>query len=150
MKTVAGMNAMQIQAYVAEFNAGTATASSVPNDVSELKSKTFKLFPGQKESIELAIEKAKKETGTDSDSAALEFIAIDFTAGSKKTKATSVVTGDATQAMPTTMGDFVPLFQNVRDTADDLQTGLAEILQGINEVYPEAQISVVLDETPTA
>lgn len=155
LKTVDGMNAMQIQAYVAEFNKGNATSTSVPSDVSELKSKTFKLFPGQKESVELAIEKAKKETGTDSDSAALEYISVDFMSGTKKPKASaSASTGDesavSAAALPTTMAEFVPVFQNVREKAEDLQTGLTEILQAINEVFPEAQISVELEEPATA
>lgn len=144
LQTTADMSALQVSAYVQAYNTGEATSKSVPDDVSELKSKTFKLFPGQKESVELAIEKAKKETGTDSDAAALEFIAIDFASGTKKKPAAAK--GETQVKVPESKEEFVTVFQAKREAAEDLQTALTDILEAVNDVFPEAQISVELEE----
>jgi len=76
LKAVEGMNALQVAAYASDLQAnnGDVAKTEVPGEENQLKSKAFKLFPGQKESVELALEKAKKMSGTDSDSAALEFM----------------------------------------------------------------------------
>jgi hypothetical protein len=63
-----------------------------------------------------------------------------------KAKVKESADSETNASMPTTMGDFIPIFANVREKSGDLQTGLTEILQAINEVYPEAQISVELEE----
>lgn len=141
---IEGMTALQVGEFVRNFNAGTASASSIPSDVSELKSKTFKLFPGQKESVELALDKAKKDASTDSDSAALEFICIDFASGTKKKAAATKTTTEV--KVPETKDEFVAVFKSKREGAEDLQTALTDILEAVNEVFPEAQIEVELAE----
>ena len=149
LKAVEGMNALQVAAYASDLQAnnGDVAKTEVPGEENQLKSKAFKLFPGQKESVELALEKAKKMSGTDSDSAALEFIAVDFMSGSKKpaTKTKAEPTGDG-PVYPNSVSEYIEAFKKTRESADDLQSGLMIALEALNEVFPEAQISVELED----
>lgn len=142
LKAVDGMNALQVAAYVDSFKSSGGTSTNVPADQTDIKSKTFKLFPAQKETVELAVEKAKKDGNTDSDGAALEYIATDFLAGAKKK-------APATKGIkqPETTEDLVPLLKPIREGSEEISESLSIVLQAIGEVWPEAQIQVELEET---
>lgn len=144
LKTVDGMNTLQVQEYVREFQKGNATTTEVPADVSELKTKSFKLFPGQKESVEMALEKAMNEAGSESESHALEMICVDFVAGApvkgKKTKAEA-----PDPSVPMDESALTAQFTAIREQHDEVQDGLAFVLQVVAEVWPEANLTVELD-----
>lgn len=59
---------------------GSTAQLASPESV--ISTKTFKLHSDQKETIESALDKAKKDSGTNVDTVALEFICLDFLGGS--------------------------------------------------------------------
>jgi hypothetical protein len=83
------MTVLQLQEWVekekAKAQAGGKPASETPDEdgASKLTTKTFKVKPDQKETIEAAIEKAKVQIGTNSDTVAIEHICIDFANGTQ-------------------------------------------------------------------
>lgn len=145
LEAVADMNTVSVRAYVQSFEGETPSSkTATEQEINNLKSKTFKLFEGQKETVDLAIEKAKKEAGTDADSAALEFICTDYVSnGAKKPDAKTVYTFDPNAAMDFPLDD---LFKAIREQAEDLPTAVQHILVAVGNVIPEANISVELDD----
>lgn len=149
LTAVYGMSVVAVRAYADQFDAapGAKAAESAPAEVETLKTKSFKLFAGQKETVDLAIEKAKKATSSDSDSHALEMICTDYMASSKKAPAPSIPTG-ALLFDPKAPLDFdlVAAFTAIRDESADLPEALNHILTALNEVAPKANIAVEIED----
>jgi hypothetical protein len=147
LASVDGMGTVAVRAYASQFDAApTSTAATAsPDEVSTLKTKSFKVFEGQKETIDLAIDKAKKQSGTDSDSAALEFLCTDYLSGTKKQAPSKSVTFGFDPADPMAF-DLNALFAAIVEKSDDVPSALNHILTAISEKIPQANISVELEE----
>lgn len=151
LSQVDGMTALQVQAFVDEYSkSGDAKKAAENEDVNQLKSKTFKLFPGQKESVDLAIEKARTSANTDSDSAALEFICVDFLSGNVSSKKTTPKPAPKEElgeqvAIPTSSADFIPLFEHIRDNDETIEEAITVILEAFQEVFPSVTLNVTID-----
>lgn len=79
------MNTISLEQAVKDYKAaqaGDEGSGSEPS--SDMKTKTFKLAPDQLETVDDAIQKAKDQSGTDSPSAALEFMSMDFLGSAKE------------------------------------------------------------------
>lgn len=150
LKDVTPMNVMQVIAYVAEYNkTGDTTAAAKVTEGEQLKTKSFKLFEGQKESVDIALEKAKEASGTDSDAVALEYICVNYASGAApKPKTKKAAEAEAPSIdMPTTGDELVPFIQSVADQFDEseIEAALGEIFSAITAVFPDATIEAKLD-----
>jgi len=86
----------------------------------EVKTKTFKLHPDQLETVDGALEKAKKDGNTDVASVALEYICLEYLGkGTKKSPA-----------------------QGVRETMES--AGMDEVLKTFEEIWPDVEVRVKL------
>jgi hypothetical protein len=118
-----GMTALQLIEYISKQSEGTDAANSTEtakDSAKETTTMTFKLHKDQKETVEAALEKAMKQTGTEVKSAALEYIALDFLGGTQK-----VV--NITEVMKT--------------------RSLDEVLQALGEVFPTLAMQVTMYDT---
>lgn len=93
---------------------GEGTEAQPPADEQpKVTTKTFKVHPDQKKTIETALKKAKEVSGTEVDTVALEFICLDYMAGNAK-----------------------PLETQLKDI------GLQEAIEKFNTAFPEAQLAL--------
>jgi hypothetical protein len=129
-----GMTALQLIEYIAKQAEGSDKENSTEtakDAAKETTTMTFKLHKDQKETVEAAIEKAQKQSGTDVKSAALEYICIDFLGGAQKvvnvtevmkTKALEDVLASLQEAFPTLV-----MQASVYDTVEEAQAAQAEL-----------------------
>lgn len=148
---VSGMNVLQVIAYVAEFNSsGDKAKAKDAGEKDDLKTKTFKLFAPQAESVDMALDKAMKVGGTESSGAALEYICVDFLSGNKKAPAKKESPKEAGDLvpLPTTGDELVQFIKAVADKYDDdeVEEALSEVLSAVADVFPDAAISVKLGD----
>lgn len=82
------LTVMQIQELVKQFKLGSLNKNSdeVPEETSTVTSISFKVHSDQKETIKMAVEKAKGEAETEYDGVALEAICMGYLAGGKAQK----------------------------------------------------------------
>lgn len=69
---------LQLADLVKNSKAPQLTDGTTEKVTDEVKTKTFKLHPGQKETVEIALDKAKKDSNTTVDTVALEAICLDY------------------------------------------------------------------------
>lgn len=91
-----------------------------PATVSDLTTMTFKVYPGQKETIRTALDSAKAAASTEADSVALEALALNFLSGGKVT---------TTSSLKKVMQQYTP----------------QDVLAVFNEIWPD--IVITLDAT---
>jgi hypothetical protein len=86
------LTVLQLYDVVREFKSQTLETTGVaPEDIeSTTTSISFKVHQDQKETIKQAVEKARKEAGTEYDAVALEAICINYLSGGKVTKPKSL------------------------------------------------------------
>lgn len=84
-----GMTVAQLQDYIKAKTAAAATGGDAPavDESKKTTTMTFKVHADQKATIREALDKAKHESGTEVDSVALEFIALDYLGSSSKLSA---------------------------------------------------------------
>lgn len=118
------MTVLQLQEHIAKQSAGTSEAgtSDAATESKKTTTMTFKLHEDQKATIREALDKVKHETGTDSDTVALEHMALDYLGGDHKLKA-------------------VP-------TLAELMKGksVEEVLEAVGEVFPDLEMEVSIPE----
>jgi hypothetical protein len=134
VEIASGMNTLQLIEYIAKQAEGSDAANSTETAKDSAKAvttMTFKLHKDQKETVEAALEKAQKQSGTEVKSAALEYIAIDFLGGTQKvvnltevmkTKALEDVLASLQEAFPTLV-----MQASVYDTVEEAQAAQAEL-----------------------
>jgi hypothetical protein len=105
---------------------GETTAQVQEGAAVTVTTKTFKVHEDQKKNIELAIEKAKKDSGTAVDTVALDFICLDFLAGNAK------ASGKA-QGLPS-------LAEQIK------AAGVEEAFAAIEAAFPNVVVNVELPE----
>lgn len=140
---IEGMNVLQVAQFCKDYTKTGSTKASVPEEGDKLKSKTFRLYDGQKETVELALEKAKEVGDTEADSAALEYICLDYLGGSSKKK-TKVETKVVTEAEIEEKEDLIPFIEKLAEQFDDEEEALANVLGAVSAVFPNAKINVKL------
>lgn len=74
------MNVPSLQESIKQYLAedGEDDTSSKPKPAATMKSKTFKFAEEQLETVDMALDKAKKASGTDNDSSALQYALLDY------------------------------------------------------------------------
>lgn len=119
-----GLTVIQLQEHITKASAGTSEKGVAESKEESKKTTTmtFKLHEDQKATIREALDKVKHETGTDSDTVALEHMSLDYLGGDHKLKS-------------------VP-------TLKDLMTGKSpeEVLEIVGEVFPDLEMSVTVPE----
>lgn len=141
---VADMNTLQVQEFVRDLQKGESTPEQAKKTAEDIKSKTFKLFAPQLETVDMALEKAQTATGSESTGHNLEMICQDFLAGNTGKKKDKKAKDDGEVDNTATLVDRFSAIRAAHD--DDLQAGLMEVLNAIDEVWPEANIEVELEE----
>lgn len=118
------MTVIQLQEYISKQTAGTTEAGAKESAAESKKTTTmtFKVHEDQKATIREALDKVKHETGTESDTVALEHMALDYLGGDHKLKA-------------------VP-------TLSELMKGktVEEVLTAVGEVFPDLEMTVTVPE----
>lgn len=128
-----------------ESNGGTDSEPAADSIVSTL---TFKVHEDQKETVNAAIEKAMKATGTDSKTVAMEHIALDYLAGNVKKADKKDAKADTPPAL--TVEDVVQkfeiedIFRALRKLGGDAYNqAIAEaVLGSYDAVWPEVSLDV--------
>lgn len=115
------MTVLQLQDYIkaqakqASAPADAPAGSEAPSTVSTM---TFKVHPDQRETIRAALDKVRAAMGTDSDTVALEHMALDYLAGSGALKKAptlkDLMTGKSAEEV---LGVFEEVFPTVELTA---------------------------------
>lgn len=119
------MTVLQLQEHIRALEAGSAPAAedaSVAAESKKTTTMTFKLHEDQKATIREALDKAKHVSSTESDTVALEFIALDYLGGDSALKK-------------------VPTLQ-------ELMSGKSaeEVLGAFGEVFPDVILEATLPE----
>jgi hypothetical protein len=104
--------------------------------------KGFKLHPDQLETVMAGINKAKTASGTESDSVALEFMALDWLGATPKAPASSDLSGAATHL--DTPEEKVKAMTDKSFKAYMLKIGLEAACNALGEAFPDAEVSVAI------
>lgn len=113
------LTVFQIQEIVKEIKAGSLDSTDVPDATSEFSSKTFKLHADQRENIEAALTKGRKEAETEYDAVALDAICMNYLAGGKVVK-------------PKSLSDTLKLYE------------LEDVLEAVMVVWPEIDLKAAI------
>ena len=111
-----------VQKAVAKLEAGQAAPVADEEATSTTTTITFKVHSDQKQTIKLAIEKAKGETKTEFDAVALEGICINYLGGGKVTKKP----------------------KSIKELVRDLDP--MKVLEALVDLHPELEIAVTTTE----
>lgn len=126
---------MELKALVKNHLAATGTKIAGASNPTHVK--TFKFHDDQHDTVEAAIEKAKKSSGTPYDSAALEFVCLDYLGGQTKAqrlRAVGPVSG-AKAVIDAYAGEALNAFVK--------SVGVEKLLQAISDAAPNLDIGVL-------
>jgi hypothetical protein len=112
---------------------------------------SFKVHEDQKETIMMALEKAKEASGTEFNAVALEMIALEYIGAAPATIQTmvkevpmKVVPRESNLVYEDMLFSLKDIFQQMRASSPDLMTALGQVFAVLEEVWPEPQIEVKL------
>ena len=116
------MSVVQLIAFIVNWKAVFFPISDA--DMTEVKTTTamnFKVYPDQKETIRIALDKAKSEAGTEFDAVALEAICLNY------------ISGEVVKQQPSMKKQFEKM-------------GIMEVIQLIDAIWPNIDVSITLPE----
>lgn len=116
------MTVIQLQEHIKESTKGESAGSSteVAEKTTATTTMTFKLHADQKTTVREALDKVKHQSGTEVDSAALEFMALDFLGGNSTLKA-------------------MPTLEELMKTKS-----MEEVLEAFDKVFPNVTVEVTV------
>lgn len=118
------MTVIQLQEHIKQATAASDKADKPleSSDAKKTTTMTFKLHEDQKATIREALDKVKHETGTDSDTVALEHMSLDYLGGDHKLKS-------------------IPSLQEMMKAKS-----VEEVLEAVGEVFPDLEMTVTMPE----
>ncbi len=130
VKKAESMKTLQLIAEVDAKKKAAISPDGKATEVATVTTKTFKLHADQRETIMLALEKAREQSGTEVDAVALEHICLDFMAGPTKTGESKTITSKK--------------FYEDRLAAHsgDIGKTLEDVFAGFEEVFPNVNVEV--------
>lgn len=138
--------AADVQAYLDAQNAGTEAPDPAGPSETVVSSVTFKLHKDQKETVDLALEKAMKAGNTDVKAVALDYIATEFLAGPGKKAAPKAADITAESAAKTIeVKDFLVALRKLAGEAKAMSIADA-VMDAYGEVFPEVDITATFPE----
>lgn len=133
------MTTLQLIEHIKADKKGGTVISNDGSGQSDVTTKTFKLHPDQKETVEGAVAKAKQIAGTDSDAVALENIALEFLGKAPASAAEPPVAAVSGGEMPT----MLAVFQHQKEKhAGNKDALLAEIFEAFEKVFPDINVTI--------
>lgn len=100
---------------------------------SSLVTKKLSFHKDQAELVEMAIDKAKKDGSTDSESVAVEYICTDYLAGPGTTPKDVAKSGSASEIISTE--DLKRVFETIVEQVGDAEAAVDAVMQAVDEAY---------------